>query len=85
MHDQVGVRMADRVADLADQVQPRRNAELARLAIAGDGFAVDIFQRQVRLAIAIDAGIQQACNEGMGEAGQDFALAVEALAQARVG
>ena len=85
MHDQVGMRVADRFADLAEQVEAGGDVELARLAITGDRLAVDVFQREVGLPVLVDAGIQQACDVGMGEAGEDLALAVEALAQFRVG
>ena len=85
MHDQVGMRVADRFADLAEQVEAGGDVELARLAITGDRLAVDVFQREVGLPVLVDAGIQQARDVGMGEAGEDFAFAVEALAQAGIG
>ena len=85
VHDQVGVRMADRFADLAEQVQARGDVELAAAAVVGERLAFHVLQRQVGLAVAIDTCVQQAGDERMGEARQDFTLAVEALAQARVG
>ena len=84
MHDQVGMCMTDCFAHLAEQIDARGQVQLARLAVSGDWFAIDIFEGEVGLAIAVDAGVQQSRDIGMGEAGQDLALAVETLAQAGV-
>ena len=85
MHDQVGVRVADRLADLQEQVQPLVEVERARVAPVGDRFALDVLQRQVGLVVAADAGIEQARDVRMLQPRQDLPFAGEAQAQVRIG
>ena len=83
--DQVRVCVADGLADLQEQREPRFHAHVVGLAVIGDRHALDVFQRQVGLALAADAGIEQACDVGVFEAREDLALTGEAQPQVGVG
>ena len=85
VHDQVGMCVADRVADLQEQFQACFHRDFMGLAVIGDGNAFHVLQCEIRLAFAADACIQQACDVGVFQLGQDFALAAEAQAQAGIG
>ena len=85
VHHQVGVGMADRAADLQEQAQAFVQRQLQAPAVFGDRLALDVGQHQVGLAVLAEAGIQQPGDVRMLQPRQDLALAVEALAQARVG
>ena len=84
MHDEVGVRVADGVADLREQRQARRHVEVLRAGIGGDRIAADVVEREVGLAVLADAGIEQAGDVRMAEAREDLPFAGEARAQAGI-
>ncbi len=85
VHDQVGVRVADRVADLQEQLHARGHARPARAAPVGDRFAFHVFQREVGLVVAADAGVEQARDVRVLQPREDLALAGEAQAQVGIG
>ena len=85
MYDQIGVRVADRLAHLQKKLEPRFDAQVAAAAPVRDRFACHIFQRQIRLVVGADARIEQACDMRMAQAREDLPLAGEALAQIGVG
>ena len=84
VHHQVGVGVADRGADLQEQAQPLLHRQRQLLGVLGDRLALHIVQRQVGLAVAADAGIEQAGDVGVAKPRQDLAFAGETLAQAGV-
>jgi len=83
--DQVRVGMADRVADLLEHAQPLVQRRALVAAVVGDRLAFDVFQRQVRQAVAGHAGVEQAGDVGMRQAREDLPFAGEAGAQVGVG
>jgi len=76
--------VADRGADLQEQLQALGHRQVQVPGVVGDRLALHVVQGQVGLAVLADAGVEQAGDVGMAEAGQDLPLAVEALAQAGV-
>ena len=85
MDDQVGVGVADRVADLLEHLQPRFQRDPVVAAVIGDRYAVDVLQCQVWQPVGAEAGIEQAGDVRVGEAGEDLPLAGEAQPQVGVG
>ena len=83
--DQVGVGMADGRADLLEHPQAGVQRGVVLTAIVGDRDTVDVLQGEVGQAVVTDAGVQQAGDVGVGEAGQDLPLAAEAPPQLAVG
>ncbi len=75
--DELLVRVLDRVADPAQQVDALADAEPLRIAPAVDRLAVDVFHDQVRMAVRRRAAIQQARDVRMVEAGEDLPFAFE--------
>jgi hypothetical protein len=65
--------------------EPLRQRRRALLAPVGDRLAVDVFQREVGLAVLGRAGIEQARDVGVLQPREDLAFAGEAQAQVRVG
>ena len=85
VHDQVRVRVADRVAGLQEQREPLRQRRLPLQRPVGDRFAVDVFQREVGLAVLGGAGIEQARDVGVLQPREDLPFAGEAQPQVGVG
>ena len=83
VHDQVRVRVADRVAGLQEQREALRQRRLPLRCPVGDRFAVDVFQREVGLAVLGGAGVEQARDVGVFQPRQDLPLAGETQAQVR--
>ena len=52
--------MRDRTRRLHEQAQPRRDAEPLFLAVTVAALPVDVFEREIRLAVGGDAGVVQA-------------------------
>ena len=83
MHDEVAVRVRDRGADLQQQGESRAHVELARVAIARDRLALDVFEREIRRAVVGDAAVVQLRDVRMHEPREDLALAQEAQRASR--
>ena len=64
---------------LGKQRQALGQAQPALAAPGGDGLAVHRLQRQIGLAVAGQAGVIEAGDMGVGQAGQDVAFAGKAL------
>ena len=79
VHDQVGVGVRDRRLDVEKEADARLDAEPLLVAEAIDVTAGDVFEHQVRLAGARDAGVDQPGDVRMGEAREEGAFALEAL------
>ena len=75
----VGVR--DRFAHRQEQPQAFAQAEAQRIAVRAQVAAVDVFEREERLAVRAGAAVEQARDVGMLEAGEDLALGAEALGE----
>ena len=82
MDHQVGMGVADRGADLQEQPQAVMWRQREFVGVVGDGLALDVIQRQVGLAVAADAGVEQAGDVGMPQPRRDLPLAGDARAQA---
>ena len=59
MHDQVPVGEADRLADLAEELQPLADRQPLLVAIARDGHAIDVLHDEVRQPVVGDTAVQQ--------------------------
>ncbi|ODV20559.1 MAG: hypothetical protein ABT27_07585 [Lysobacteraceae bacterium SCN 69-25] len=78
MHDQIAMRMRDRLADLDEQRQTRVEIQAPRVAPGRQRLAVDEFHREPRTTVLVEAAVDQACDVRMFQPRQDFALAQEA-------
>ena len=72
----VGVLHA--VADLGEQLQPRRGAQPLAVAVAGDGFAFDVLHDEEGAAPGGRAGVEDPGDAGVVHHGQGLPLGVEA-------
>lgn len=52
------VRVLDRLTDLHEQLESIANAEMTRIAVMGDAFAVDEFHHKKRTTAGMRAGVQ---------------------------
>ena len=78
-HDQVRVRVSDRVEYVEKQLEPGFDRECAIVAVFIDTFAVHVLEHEIRLASGGNAGVDEMCNARMAEPRQDVALAAEPL------
>ena len=79
MDDQVGVGVRDRRLDVEKQADARLDGEPLLVAEAIDVAAGDVFEHQVGLSRARDAGVDEPGDVRMREAREDGAFALEAL------
>jgi hypothetical protein len=80
--DELRVGVRHRARDLQEQAQPLGQRQAALEAVGIDAPAVDMFQRQPRLAVGRDPGFVQARDVRVLQRGQDLALARQSLGQA---
>ncbi len=78
MHDQVLVGVLDGVADVEEELQPLAHAELLTIAIAIERFAVHVLHHEVGIAFLGFAGVEQARDVRVVQAGEDLPLGAEA-------
>ena len=72
MNDELAVRVGDGVRDLQKQAQPRRASRALRLAaIDIERPALDVFDREIRLAVVSEAGVVEPRDVRMIERGED--------------
>ncbi len=76
--DEVRVRERDRVADLAEQLEPPLERRLVRITERAHVLALDVLHRHVRPAVGRDAAVGEPRDAGMLEARKDLALGLEA-------
>ena len=74
------VRVLHRRQHLQSEIDARVKAEPIRIAIDVKGDALDVLERDIRLAVLGDARIEQARDVRVVELGEDGAFAHEALA-----
>src|SRR6185369_4728591 len=84
MHDELAVRVRDRVGDLEEQAQPLPQAETVRRAVLVDRSSLDVLEREIRLPLRGDTGIVEPSDVRMRERGENLALASEALGETPV-
>src|SRR5690606_7705447 len=77
MHDEVAVRVTERVADLEEQSQARAHVQPARVTVVRDPLALDILHREERTAVIGDTAIEQPRDVRVFEPRQDLPLAQE--------
>ncbi len=83
VHDQVPVRMRDRVAGLQHQAQPGRPIQRVAGRMGDQVRPVDAFHHEVGPAVVIDPRVVQAGDVRVLQEGPDLALVRHALGQAR--
>lgn len=84
MHHQVAVRIGHRIEHLQEQPHAFAQVEIAGIAPVVDAFAVDPLHHEVGRSAGIHAAVQQLGDAGVAQAGEDLALAQEAVARQRV-
>ena len=84
VHHQIAVRVLHRGADLNEQLEAFANEQGAAVAIAVDGFAVDVLHHQIRRAVLEIAAVDQARDRRVIERREDVPLAVQSAAQPRM-
>ena len=75
--DEVGVGVLDGGADLVEEVEALVEGEVVVLGVVGDGLAVDELGDEEGLGVVGDAGVEEACDVGVVEGGEDLSLAPE--------
>jgi hypothetical protein len=78
MDDQTLVRVLHRGTDLPEQRQPFGNSEVPLAAIIEQAFPFDQFHDEIGKAVLGRASVEDPCDVGMIQAGQDSSLAFEA-------
>jgi len=84
MHYQIAVRVLHGGAYLNEQFQALANEQGAAVAVAVDGLAIDVLHDEIRRSILEIAAVDQTCNRGVIEGGEDVPFAVQAAAQSRM-
>ena len=79
--DHAGMRIADRIAYLAEQAEPRRQIGGVIAAPDIDRLAIDVLHRHVRTLVGRDAAVDQAGDARMLKTRKEPALAIEELRQ----
>src|SRR5690242_16381686 len=82
MHNQIAVRMRNRAQYVEEEPHPRLHAERMLIAVAIDLLTLDVFENEVRLTRAGDAGVEQLRDMWMSEASEDTSLALETFLSA---
>ena len=77
MHDQVLLRVIDRVAHREEEPQPFIDREPARIAPPVDAFAIHVFHRQERQTFGRESAVEQLRDVRMSELREDLPLADE--------
>ena len=83
VHDQSSVRVGHRASHLLEQAQALGYAQAVVVAIAVDGLAGNVFERKVRPATRVDAGVVEAGDVRVLQQGADIALALHTFCQTR--
>jgi hypothetical protein len=76
--DEVGVRELHRGQDLGEELDPSPQVHPVLVAPDRDGTSVHVFHREVWQPVRADAGVVEARDVGMLEAGEDVPLTGEA-------
>ncbi len=79
MHDQVGMRMSNGREHVEEQTQARLDVEVLAVAVTVDLLALDVLEHEIGLTRRRYARVDQTRNVRMCKAGQNAALAPEAL------
>ncbi|WP_251044528.1 MULTISPECIES: hypothetical protein [unclassified Lysobacter] len=85
MDDALRMRVAQRFADLDQQIHAFAHAGVAAVAPGVHGDAIDVAHGEPRVAVGVDATIEQGGDAGMFQPRQMIALADEGLQQGRRG
>ena len=83
MHDQVLVRMLDRLADVAEESQPLRQRRGVHAAILRERQSVDVLHDEPRRAVGEGVGIEEPRDERVTQLREQSLLARETLATRR--
>ena len=84
MHDQPRVREGHRAQDVEEQLQLLAQVEPLGAAVLIRRGAVDVFEREIGPSAFVDAGVVEARDVRVLEAGEDLALARDALLDAAI-
>ena len=79
VHDEVGVRVRDRLQDVEKETEACLDPQRVVIAIAVDALTVDVFEDEIGLACWRHAGIDEVRDVRVGEPGEDVAFAPEPL------
>ncbi len=79
VHDEVAMRVANRVTHVEEQSQALANRKLAVVAIAIDRLALDVLHHEVRPAVLRHAAVDEPRDAGMLEACKDLTLGDESV------
>ncbi len=79
MHHQVAVRVGDRFADMAEELEPFLQRRSVLRAVLGDGAPLDELHHHVGAAVGSDAAVVQARDARMLQPRQDLALGLKTL------
>ena len=74
MHDEILVRVLNRVAHGGEEEEPMPDVERLSIAVCRDGLAGDVLHREVRSSVGGDAAVEQARDVRMLETREDLAL-----------
>ena len=78
VHDQVLVRVLHGVADLAKQLEPRRDRQTLLVAVLVDRLAVHVLHDEVRRTLGRRTAVEEAGDVRMVQFGENLALGAEA-------
>ena len=81
MDDLPLMRVLHRVADLAEQLEPRVDVQRALVAEAVDRRALHVLHHEVRTPVGSHAAVEQPRDAGVLERGEDLPLLLEAARQ----
>ncbi len=84
MHDQARVREGHRAQDVEEQLQLLAQVEPLGAAVLVRGDAVDVFEREIGTPVFVDAGVVEPRDVRVLEAGENLALARDALLDAAI-
>ena len=85
MDDEIAVSVVHRFADLQKNGQAGANCKFSLLAIAIDGFAVDVLGDQKRITARRNPAVEEAGDVVVVQRGQELALGFEAAEKLAVG
>ena len=79
MYDQAAVRMMNGTCNLRERLQPVIDAQSFFIAEPIDASAFDVLHDEIRPAVGRSAAVQQFCNAGMVERGEDLTFGFEPM------
>src|SRR5258707_6372787 len=84
MNNRFLMRMLHSIANLYEELQTVANSQLLLIAVVGDGGAIDVLHREVRLALSRSASVENFGYRRMLHEGQRLPFGLKALHQSAV-